>query len=259
MKNKKFLILLAIAIAFISVVVAFAVVFSVGEVRSYYRTFEGNDCAPTENAPTRNDILKICKGQNVFLLDKDLLLSELNKSNRDWYAFRVVVDFPNVVQVYFIQNQAVAKVRANGAELYVDSFGYIMQKPQGEGNYLDITSAFSSDPESSEVGSPLKYASEQENTRLKVILGALMAVWQCNVEFDNVGSIFGTENVFTFDTEENLIVTMPSGAKILVKSPETTLADRIINGLSVYYSKNDLQKTGVVITVLKNGTITTAE
>lgn len=257
-KNKKFLILLAIAIAFVSVVVAFAVVFSVGEANPYFRTFEGDACAPTETAPSANDILKFCKGQNIFLLNKDTLLTELNKSNREWYAFRVVVSFPNVVNVHFIQNQVVAKVKVNGTLVTLDSFGCIVGTGQENDGYLDISAAFKSEPLTAEVGSPLQYTMQSDNTRLKVILDALMSVWQCNVEFDDIGTVMGSEGVFNFDAEENLLITMPSGARILVKAPEYNLSDRIIDALSVYYSNNDLQKTGVIITVYKNGTIATA-
>ena len=257
MNNKKFFILVAIVFVVVAAVIVFALVFSVSSADVETRRFDGTIVTNVENAPTPQDVLDICKGNNVFILDKEELKSKLNEKNRNWYAFDVKVEFPNVVTVYFVENVTMAKVSVGGQEIFIDSFGYVMDTPSNASDYIDISSAFSNtgNAKQIEVGKKLVFSNDEDNQRLEYVTTALMALWRCKLDFDDISVVVGNLNVFVFSNDD-LILNMPSGAKIVVKSPENNLSDRLINGLSVYYSDNDLQRDGVVVNVLKNGITT---
>lgn len=184
-------------------------------------------------------------------------MSKLNQKNRDWFAFDVKVEFPNVVTVYFVENVAMAKLSVGGKETFIDSFGYVIESPTNSDSYIDISSAFSNTGaiKQNEVGKKLIFSGDDDNKRLEYVSAALMSLWRCKLEFEDISVVVGSSNVFSFNNGD-MILNMPTGAKIVVKSPETNLSDRLIEGLSVYYSNNDLQRDGVVVNVLKNGITT---
>ena len=102
------------------------------------------------------------------------------------------------------------------------------------------------------------FNSEVNNARLKQILQVVLTVWRCNVELPDITAVLGSTNVFSFQND-NLVINMPSGAKLVVNSPEKNLEDRLLQAFSVYFNANNknLQQNGVIITVREDGKITT--
>jgi len=255
-KKKKLLIALAVVAVVVVVVVVMASVFSVQKIAFVYHNLEGQQVSGT-NGPTADEILKISKGKSIVFLSKNKLLNDINKQYTDWHAFAIVKNFPNILEIHLVERVAVAKVNVTkGVSVYVDSFGHIIAAPE-EGTCLDISSAFLvRNAKSLEIGSKLEFEDASDNVRLEQTLQAIVATWQCKLDYQQIPEILGASNVFTYDADGNLRINMKQGAKIVVKSPQTNLSDRLIQAYSVYYnSSSNLQQSGVVITVAEDGKI----
>lgn len=257
LKSKKLIILIAVLVAVIAVIVILATVFSVRNVTPVFHNFDGSMTLPADDAPTAEDVLKLCGGRSMFFMSKDKLLEELNAQFPAWHAFEVVKNFPDIIDVHFVKREVAAKIDIGGNMAYIDTYGYVMDGSVDIG--LDISSAFERrDATVNSVGRKLQFVEAQNNERLGVVIEAIMAGWRCNVELGDMAEILGSENVFTFDENNNLIIHMRAGAQIKVVEPTTELTDRLIAAYSVYYNdKLNLQQSGVVITVEKNGNIIT--
>lgn len=257
MKSKKLIILISIIAVVVAVIVIMASVFSVQKVATVYHKFDGGQTIAADDAPSSKDVLDFSKGRSIFFLSKDKLLTQLNQKFTKWHAFAVVKNFPNIIEVHFVERVAAVKVDVGGNMVYVDSFGYVVEEPSNK-DCIDISSVFERrDAESISLGSPLKFLEEINNARLHQVLQAIIASWQCNLEVEDLPVILGKEDVFRYENGDLIINTL-SGAKIRVISPENDLTKRIIAAYSVYYTdKTNLQQKGVVITVRQDGSITT--
>lgn len=259
LKSKKLIILISVLVAVIAVVVILASVFSVRDASPVYYSFYGSEIIPTEGAPTADDVLKHAKGKSILFFSKDKLLETLNKEFPEWHAFAVVMDFPNVVNVHFVQRKGAVKVDIGGNFIYVDNKGFVLD---GNPDYdcIDISSAFEHrDISQNEIGKKLQFVEENNNRRFDVVLNAINATWQCMVDFDDMSNVLGSENVFMFDEGENFVIRTRAEAQIKVADPYENLADRLISAYSVYYNaKHNLQQSGMVITVTKDGRIITS-
>ena len=124
MKSKKLLVLIAILAAVVVVIVVFASVFSVKDVVVVYHNFDGS-LAPTpeEGAISDDEMAELAMGKGIVFLSKNKLLSQANGSFKDWHAFAVVKNFPNVVEVHVVKRTAMLKIDIAGEEVYIDSFG----------------------------------------------------------------------------------------------------------------------------------------
>lgn len=255
MKNKKLLIVIAVVAVVVVVAVVMASVFSVQKIAFVYHSFDGQEVS-AQDGPTADEVLKISKGKSIVFLSKNKLLTEINKQYSKWHAFAIVKNFPNILEIHLVERLAVAKLDVNGVSVFVDSFGYITDTPEN-GRYLDITSAFMvREAKSVDVGRLLEFNDETSNVRFNQVLQAIVATWQCNLDYVEIPEILGSREVFTFDNDGNMTVNMLHGAKIFVKAPQTNLADRLIQAYSVYYNPTlDLQKEGIVITVSEDGKI----
>lgn len=257
MKSKKLIILISAVVVFIAVVVILASVFAVREVRPNYHNFDGSETLPADGAPTADDVLKYSKGKSIFFMSKDKLLSDLNAAFPEWHAFAVVKNFPDAINVHFVKRQAAVKIDIGGNTVYVDSFGYVVDKPS-EGECVDVTSAFEYREATVESGKKLQFAASESNERLNIVLEAMIASWRCNIELNDMPIVFGGENVFSFDKNGNLVITTRANAHIKVVEPSADLTNRLLKAYSVYYNdKLNLQQDGVEITVEKNGNIIT--
>lgn len=260
LKSKKLIILISVLVAVIAVAVILAVVFSVQNVSVVIHDFNsGNPMPNPSDAPSANDVLNISKGKSIVFLSKDALIDELNERLPEWHAFAVVKNFPNIIDVHFVRRQAAVKIDIGGNFVYVDSFGYVVEQPT-EGDCVSISSALShpSDVSVNKLGEPLRFTVDEDNERLKTVLEAITACWRCKIDYDDIPVVFGEENVFTFDEYGNFIIHTRAEAQIKVIEPSTDLTKRLLKAYSVYYTeKSNLQQSGVVITVEKNGNIIT--
>lgn len=253
--------LIIVIAVLVVIVVVFASVFSVRSVLPVYHKFDGGEMTATDGAPTADDVLKLVRGKNIFLLSKDDLLDQLNSLNSEWHAIGVVKSFPNILEVHFVKNVAIVEVTVSGSPVYLDCFGYVVSAPSEDEMPLNIDSAFNASDlfaQTNQLGSELVFTNEIYNQRLDYVLQAIMALWQCNCEIQNIPTVLGkTENVFTFDDDGSMIITTGVGAKIYIMEPASTLTDKIINAFSVYCSAtSDYQRNGAVMKVYSNGTIT---
>lgn len=258
LKSKKLIILISVLVAVVAIIVILASVFSVREVSPVYYNFYGSKIVPTECAPTADDVLKYAKGKSILFLSKDKLLEQLNTEFPEWHAFAVVMDFPYIVNVHFVERKGAVKIDIGGNFVYVDNLGYVLAtKP--EYDCIDISSAFEHrDISQNEVGKPLKFVEEANNSRFKIILEAINATWRCKIELEDMSAILGKDNVFTFDESGSLIIHTRAKAQIKVVEPSTNLTDRLLSAYSVYYNeKLNLQQDSVEITVTKDGRIIT--
>lgn len=258
LKSKKLIILIAVLVAVVAIIVILATVFSVRHVSLAFHDFDGSLTLPSDGAPTEDDVLKLSSGKSMFFMSKDKLLNDLNAKFPEWHAFAVVKNFPNIIDVHFVERKAAVKVDIGGNMVYVDSFGYVVNKPD-DGDCVDITSAFERRAaQVEEVGKPLQFVEAVNNERLSIILETIITYWRCNVEIGDIPVIFGNESVFTFDENGNFIIHTRAGAQIKVVEPSINLTNRLLSAFSVYYNdKLNLQESGVVITVEKNGNIIT--
>ena len=259
MKSKKLLVLIASLAAVIVVIVVLASVFAVSQVEFVYHDFDGTQTkAPDENGVVSADIAKLAKGKSTIFLSKTKLLNQINTTYTDWHAFAVVKNFPNIVEIHLVKRCAILKIDVNGKEVYIDSFGYVVETPES-GRYIDATSAFKgTDAQTLQAGTMFEFVVEENNVRLKCVLEALIATWQCKVDIPDLPAILAEQNVFSFDDDNNLLITPSSGGTIKILSPETNLTKRLIDAYGVYYNEyTDLQSDDWTITVHEDGRITT--
>ena len=262
MKIKKLLVLIASIAAVIVIIVILAAVFSIkstDNIQIVYHKFDGaQTVAPDEGGITSDDVLPLVKGKSAVFLSKIKLLNQINTTFTNWHAYSVEKRFPNVVRIHVVECTAMLKVVVNGKEVFIDCFGYVMKEPEN-GRVIDATSAFKgTDTKALNYGEEIRFDVEENNVRLKYVLQALLAMWQCKVDVPNLPALLGDNNVFSFDEDNNFLITPSSGGTIKVLSPSTNLTERLIAAYSVYYNEYaDLQDNSWVITVKADGTITT--
>lgn len=270
-KSKKLIILISVVLVVAVVIAVLASVFAVRKVFLDYHNFDGSLTQLYGDEPTANEVLKFCKGKSIFFLSKDKLQTELNKNFPDWHVVGIVKNFPNSVDIHFVKRRLAAKLDIGGNTVYVDSFGYVMNTPE-DTKCVDISSAFDHREASlNSAGEHLQFVESVNNERFDVVIAAIMSVWTFDVDLgEDMTVVLGEQNVFTFDSAA-LVINMPSGAKIKIMEPTTTLrsvdpADEsktlfskyLHDAFSVYYNESmNLQRPGVVITVKANGDVIT--
>ena len=256
MKSKRLLVFIAVVAVVLLFMIVISAAFSVKDAWVVFHRFDGTTISAPENAPTIADVLKQTEGKNIIFLNKTETLKRLQTDN--WHAVAMVKTFPNKVTVHYIERALAAKIVVSGQDIYIDSKGYVMANTEGA-TCVDISSAFELlDVSSKEVNQPLQFTSSKNNARLQQILQAILTVWRCNVELPDVSAVLGSTNVFSYEGE-NLVIKMPSGAKLVVHAPQNNLETRLLNAFSVYFNANNknLQQNGVIITVREDGKITT--
>lgn len=266
MKHKKLLVSLVIIAVVVVIIVIMASVFSVRHIYFNYHKFDG-DLTMTGGSGVPVEIAeKIALGKSTIFLSKSILLKQVNSELRAsseynmWYAFAVVKSFPNVVDVHLVKVTAIAKIRLSTNEaIYIDSFGN--QVPAPDYDCIDITSAFVDRKPVATQDGTLKFESNEDNQRLSYVLEAILATWQCYVEIEEMSNVLLPNNAFEFKIEDKIpkmYVSMNLGGKIEIQYPDTNLTERLQSAYGVYYNKKyNLQKEGCVITVLRNGQVTT--
>lgn len=263
MENNKLLVLIVVVAIVAVSAVCLSSIFSINDARIVYYNFDSTETSYVEgsNMPTENDVLQFCKGKNIVTLSKGELMQSVNTNpqNSGWRAIGVVKYFPNLVEVHVVKTVVVAKVEIAGVDVYLDSFGYVCQPQDAEFTPVDITSVFGTrDVLQNQVGKPLIFASDANNKALDYTLQSFSALWQCKLEMEEIPSVIGQGNVFSMDSYGNFVVSTRVGAKIVVQQPDQEFQSRLIKALSVYFNETlDMQKDGVVITVLGDGTIIT--
>ncbi len=260
MISKKMLTMLIVFAVLIVIVIVFSSVFSLSGALVICHNFEGGKVTGVSGAPVEKDIVELYKGNSILFLSKEKVTEELNEKYTDWHVIGIVKSFPNILEVHFVKRVAVMKVDVSGQDIYLDNFGYVVDAPQNGEEPLDISSAIEKPGtvDVCEKGQKLKFVSETNNKRLDVVLETVMALWQCKCDIENIPNLLGTENVFSFDLDGTMIVTMKSGARIYFKDPSTILTQKFIDAFSVYCNeKYNLQHSGAEITVWPDGKITT--
>lgn len=262
MKSKKLLTLIIAVAVIVVVIIVLASVFSLKTVLPICHNFEGGKVTGIADAPTDEDVLQLYKGKSIIFLSKQKVIDELNSKYPDWHVIGVIKNFPNILEVHFVRRVAVVKVDVGGSDVYLDSFGYVVDAPTDGSKPLDISSAFQSPSVASVSGNGQKFqfVSEESNKRLALVLESIMALWQCNCDIQNIPTILGKSNVFTFSSDGTMTITTSVGAKIHFVQPESPLTEKFINAFSVYCSdKYDLMREDIEITVWSDGKITTPE
>lgn len=266
MKSKKLLVSLAIIAVVVVIIVVMASVFSVRQVYIRYHAFNGELTSADAGEGVPASVLeKIAKGKSTVFLSKTNFLAQVNEELRanykDWHAFAVVKSFPNILEVHLVKRTAIAKLTTTAEIIYIDSFGYQVSEPDYD--CIDITSAFNETDRASTSSQDgvFRFASEESNTRLNYVIEAILATWQCYVEIDEMDSVLLPNDAFKFDeTDGSMMISLRPGGVIRLLSPETNLSSRLQKAYGVYYnSKYNLQSGDWVITVYKNGRITTPD
>lgn len=261
MKSKKMLTIIIAVAVLIVIIVVFASVFSLKRSLIICHNFEGGKVTGVSGAPTEEDVLQLYKGKSILFLSKTQVVDELNAKYPEWHVIGLVKNFPNILEVHFVRRVAVVKVDVGGSDVYLDNFGYVVDAPE-QGEPLNISSAIEKPGTAAvnEKGKKFEFVSETNNKRLSCILESLMALWQCNCDIQNIPTLLGKSNVFTFDADGTMTITTRVGAKIHFMKPEEVLTRKFIDAFSVYCSeKYDLQKYGVEITVWPDGKVTTPD
>lgn len=262
MKSKKLLILIASIAAVVVVICILAAVFSIKKadnIQLVYHDFSGERIATPKGGIAADDVFTFAKGKSAIFLSKNKLLNQMNTTYTHWHAFAIVKNFPNNLEIHLVERTAILKIDVSGKEVYIDSFGYVVNPPDG-GRYIDATSAFKSTTEakSQQVGARFEFAVEENNVRLNYILEALLATWQCNVDIEDFPAILSENNVFAFDDDGAMLIRPSSGGTIKILSPATDLTNHLIKAYGVYYNEfANVQDESWVITVKADGTVTT--
>ncbi len=259
MKSKKLLALIIVVALLIVITVVLISVFSVASVRLNFHKFYGAEMTAPDGAPSANEVLKLCKGKNIMFLSKEDLLAKLNKKFPNWHAYEVVKNFPNRVEVHFVENVPVVKMNL-GSVVYLNSFGYVVPAPENGVEPIDITSAIlvPSTSKVSEMGKKYEFVTPERNEQLSAVIKSVLALYQCQIDIEDIPEVLGKVDVFTFESDGDLVIRTKAGAQIVVKSPKPNdnLTERLIDAFSVYCNPTqDLQKEGVVITVTADGKI----
>lgn len=263
-KSKKLLTFIIVVAVLVVITAVFASVFAVRQIMPVYHSFDGGQMGSVKGAPTANDVLQFTKGQSILFLSKEEVINQLNEAFPEWHAIGIVKSFPNILEVHFVKRVAVVKVKIGGVDVFLDSFGFVVDAPTDEGVRLNVTSALEEPilTTINEKGQKLQFASDTNNLRLQYVLESMMALWQCKADIENIPTILGKQdNVFTFDEKSTtMTITTGVGAKIRIMDPSTTLTDKLINAFSVYCDESyDLQKAGVIINVYPDGKVTRAD
>lgn len=262
-KNKKLLIIIAVAVGVVVLAVLLGVMFSVNQADVTFFCSDGTKYIVPQadlNPPSADDVLSLARGKSVFTLNKSQLIGELNKKYTGWTAVGVVISFPNKINVYFVYSEVCAKVATSSTVVYIDIAGNIVDHREGV-NCIDITSAFNNKTVvSTTIGDKLDFGNSGDNGRLQQVLQAISAMWQLQVDYEQMPQVFGASGVFTFDEYGDMHISVKNTATIVIKSPSEgeDIGSRVIKGFSVYFNADDnLQTSGVVITVTKDGRVTT--
>lgn len=262
MKNKKLLIALAVIAVVIVVIIILAAVFSIRNVAIVYHKFGGAQYLPSDG-PTADEILSLCKGKSSVFFSKNKLSAQINEKFESWHVIGIIRSSYNTIEIHFVKREAVAKVDIKGTNVYLDAFGYVVENSSESAECVDITSAFidkNTETSVNSLGSKLQFVDDTNNSRLDSVLQAIIATWQCYVEFGDMTSVLGEKNVFTFSAGGAMTINMPLGSKIIVNSPEKNVSTKLIGAYSAYYNKSqNMQVAGVVITVSDDGKITSGE
>ncbi len=265
MKSKKLLISLLIVAAIVVLIVVLAAIFTVREVVPVYHNFEGSTISAPADGIAPIELTDACKGKSILFLSKSKLTDELNANYPQWAVVQIVKQFPDTVEVHFYRRKTFAKLQISDATtVYVDNAGYVTDEPADKSLIIDITSAFQNkdiEGQTAVAGKPLRFVSEENNTRLHNTLQALVAVWRCWVEPEQISEVLGERDVFRFDEDGDLVITPKLKGKIVVESPSSgdpDLVDRLIKALGVYYNGQiNLHSDDYTITVTKNGSVQT--
>lgn len=256
MKTKKLLTFMIIVVLVIVVAIILGAVFTVKSGDLVFHSEDGSTIATPVDAPASNDVLQPFFGKNIVFLSKQHVLDEINRSYPNYHAIAVVKSFPNRLTVHLVDRVAVYKV----GNLYVDSFGYIVEEPQHQ--VIDVSSSFSNvaDVISTRLGTKLQFNNNTANdAKFDLMLQAVNAVWQLNYSYQDIPKLI---NGFKFEQKENeqtLTITTKTGVDIVVYSPSVDLTTRLHLAFSVYYNEiTDVTKQGSVIYVPQKGNITTS-
>lgn len=257
MKHKKLLISLTVVAVIVVIIVVLAAVLTVQNVVLVYHKFDGSQSTAPSDGLSRDEVLSSYRGKSIVFLSKSGLMSEFNADERysDWYAFAVIKQFPNTVEIHLVRREAVAKLTTTDGIIYVDQFGNVVNTPPKD-PVIDITSAFQNTDVQSKEGK-LMFSTAESNNRLSCVLEAISATWQCWVDIPDVGQVLGEKDVFKFENG-NLVIYPKLQGKIVIEAPADNLSSKVITGFSVYYNeKIDLHDNDYTITVHENGSITT--
>lgn len=262
MKSKKLLISLIVVAVVVVTIVVLASVFTLKDAIVVCHNFAGEKITGEDGFPDEHDILQLFKGKSIILLSKNDVVQKLSEKYPDWHVVAVVKNPPNCLEVHFLKRVAVAKMEVGGQDVYLDSYGYKVDKPADGSDTIDISSAFTSPAVAATVpeGNPFLFENSINNERLSCILETLMALWQCRVDFENFPTILGASSVFSFDSDGTMTITTRVGAKIHFMNPQEVMREKFIKAFGVYCSDQyDLQKNGVEVTVWQDGKVTTPE
>lgn len=264
MKNKKLLLIVAIVVICLALLVTFAACCRVADVETVIFNPDGSSYiipSADSGAISAEDVLKIVKGKSVFSLDKDKIAEQIQVNHPGFVCVGIVVQFPNTLTVYLVQGQACVKLSTGTKEVYLDRFGNVAEPSEGQSD-IDISSAFRLQTISDlTVGSKFRFSSETDNQRLEQVLDAINAMWRMYVEYNDISAVLGESGVFGYNADGDLLINVKKTATVVVKSPEQVdIAEHVIKGLSVYFKAEDnLQTSGTVITVSRDGRVSTSK
>ena len=256
MKTKKLLTFIIVTVLVVVLAIILGAVFTVNSGDLVFHSEDGSVIATPPSAPASNQVLEEFFGKNIMFLSKQEVLDSINRTFTDYHAVAVVKNFPNTITVHLVDRVAVYKV----GDLYVDSFGYIMQEPQNQ--VIDITNQFTNvgDVVSRTVGTKLQFNNNQSNNvRLELMLQAVDAVWQLKYSYQDIPQLISGFAFEETESEQTMTIITKTGAKIIVYSPSVELVARLHSAFSVYVNNStDVSKPEYEIHVSPNGKITTS-
>lgn len=258
MKNKKLLIVCIVVATLVAVVILMSALTSLSQCAVLLYDESGVQIAGNQSLPTSEEILEKYKGRNVVFLDKEEVLSELNKYYPQWHFIDIVKSFPNKIDVCITARLPLFTFSLSNKTYFLDSKGYVVSEESATGHTLiSLDGVFSTSVTSAVEGALIDFSTSTDDAKLSYVLQSVSTIWRLYYDVDEISQLVVG---FQFAMENNQISQMTivtnAGARLVVISPEKDLAERILKVVSVYTNPDkDFQNSSTIITVDQYGNV----
>lgn len=257
MTKKHILILFCILFFVVVVIVLNSTVFTLQRSKMVFVAY-GDDAetiyvdAPEKYATVSAiELVQDFKGKNIFFLSSSSIIEQVHRKCPDLKVVAVRRVFPNIVEIFVTERQAVAYFEQNGYLYLVDSEMYIMEMTSSfeyKNKYirLDVSGLLDSNQQ---VGTRTVFLDER---KVKLFSDTFTAVWRTKFENVEMPNLLTDISFDTYKNVESLVLKTKTGAKIWIvgeSTSESTTFQKLTSGLAVYAdnSHGDNTREGVNI------------
>lgn len=246
MTKKRLLILFCVLILVVVIVVLNSTVFTLQRANVIFVAYDADtestlyvDANEKYEKLSAENLIEKFKGKNILFLSETEFAASIGFEYPDLKVVSVKRIFPDCMDIYLTQREAVAYFEKDGYYYLVDSDLYILERSSaaeyGEDYVcLDIAKYLTANQE---VGKRTNFS--DTNKRSDILTEVFSAIWRTryeNVEMHNfVEKIYFT----AYDDCENVILQTKTGAKIWIVDPkigDEDIFNKVREGVSIYGS-----------------------